>query len=35
MRAQQAKSDKERHEGMKNQIILKEKFKKEKRDLLG
>ena len=29
MRIQQAKSDKEQHEGMKKQIIVKEKFKKE------
>ena len=29
MRVQQAKSDKEQHEGMKKQIIVKEKFKKE------
>ena len=29
MRVQQAKSDKEQHEGMEKQIIVKEKFKKE------
>ena len=29
MRIQQAKSDKERHECMKKQIIVKENFKKE------
>ena len=29
MRVQQAKSDKERHECMKKQIIVKEKFKNE------
>ena len=29
MRVQQAKSNKERHECMKKQIIVKEKFKKE------
>ena len=29
MRVQQAKSDKEQHECMKKQIIVKEKFKKE------
>ena len=31
MRVQQAKSDKEQHEYMKKQIIVKEKFKKEKK----
>ena len=30
MRVQQAKSNKERHEGMTKQIFEKEKFKKEK-----
>ena len=30
MRVQQAKSDKEWHKGMTKQIIVKEKFKKEK-----
>ena len=29
MRVQQAKSDKERHEGMTKQITVKENFKKE------
>jgi hypothetical protein len=29
MRVQQAKSDKEQHECMQKQIIVKEKFKKE------
>ena len=29
MRVQQAKSDKERHECMKKQVIVKEKLKKE------